>query len=55
MTLVALLVVAGASRSFQFTALSTLAFADVPEPSMAPANTLFSLAFQLALDCFSPR
>ena len=44
-----LLVLAGASRSLQFTALNTLAFADVPQPLMAPANTWFSVAFQLSL------
>ena len=38
-----------ASRSLQFTAFSTLAFADVPQPSMPSANTLFSVAFQLAM------
>jgi EmrB/QacA subfamily drug resistance transporter len=42
-----LLVVSGASRSMQFTALGTLAFADVPQERMAPANTWFSVAFQL--------
>ena len=47
--LLALLVLAGASRSMQFTALNTLAFADVPQPAMAPANTWFSVAFQLSL------
>ena len=41
------LAVAGASRSMQFTALGTLAFADVPQAGMAPANTWFSVAFQL--------
>ena len=45
----ALLVLSGASRSLQFTAFSTLAFADVPQPSMPSANTLFSVAFQLAI------
>ena len=44
-----LLVLAGASRSLQFTALNTLAFSDVPQPLMAPANTWFSVAFQLSL------
>ncbi|MFT8243073.1 MFS transporter [Roseomonas sp. BN140053] len=47
--IVALLVVSGASRSLQFTALNTLAFADVPEPWMPGANTLFSIAFQFGL------
>ena len=47
--LLPLLVVAGASRSLQFTALNTLAFADVPQPAMGPANTWFSVAFQLSI------
>jgi len=47
--IVVLLVISGASRSMQFTSLSTLAFADVPQPSMSSANTLFSVAFQLAI------
>ena len=42
-----LLVLAGASRSMQFTALATLAFADIPQDRMSPANTWFSVAFQL--------
>ncbi len=46
--IVLLLALSGASRSLQFTALGTLAFADVPQPAMTPANTLFSVAFQLA-------
>lgn len=46
---VPLMVLSGASRSLQFTALGTLAFADVPQPSMSGANTLFSVAFQLSL------
>lgn len=44
----ALLVISGASRSLQFTSLSTLAFADVPERLMGAANTLFSVVFQLS-------
>ena len=44
----ALLLVSGASRSLQFTALNTLAFADVPERWMGAANTLFSVGVQLA-------
>ncbi len=47
--IVPLLVLAGASRSLQFTALNTLAFAEVPEPWMGTANTLFSLAFQFSV------
>ena len=43
-----LLLVAGASRSMQFTGLATLAFADVAEASMGSANIWFSVAFQLA-------
>ncbi len=42
-----LLALAGASRSMQFTALATLAFADIPQDRMSPANTWFSVAFQL--------
>jgi EmrB/QacA subfamily drug resistance transporter len=45
----ALLFVGGMFRSMQFTALNTIAFADVPQPQMSGANTLFSTAFQLAL------
>ena len=45
----ALLAVCGASRSLQFTALNTLAFAEVPEQWTATANTLFSLAFQFSI------
>ena len=44
-----LLLISGASRSTQFTCLSTLAFADVPQPDMPSANTLFSVSMQLAL------
>ena len=45
----ALLALSGASRSLQFTALNTLAFADVPPAQMGPANTIFSLAFQFSI------
>ncbi len=45
----AVLFVGGLSRSMQFTALNTLAFADVPSERMSGANTLFSTAFQVAL------
>lgn len=47
--IVTLLVVSGASRSLQFTALNTLAFAEVPEKWTSMANTLFSLAFQFSV------
>ena len=44
-----LLFVGGMTRSMQFTALNTIAFADIPQPQMSAANTLFSTAFQLAM------
>jgi EmrB/QacA subfamily drug resistance transporter len=47
--LLMLLVISGASRSMQFTAISTIAFADVPQDKIAGANTFFSLMFQLSL------
>jgi EmrB/QacA subfamily drug resistance transporter len=43
-----LLVVSGCSRSMHFTALSTLAFADVHQERMGAANTWFSVGFQLS-------
>ncbi|GAN79587.1 major facilitator superfamily multidrug resistance transporter [Acidocella aminolytica 101 = DSM 11237] len=45
----AILFVSGATRSMQFTAFNTLAFADVPQAEMTAANTLFSTLFQLAM------
>jgi MFS family permease len=48
MILLILLTISGASRSLQFTALSSLAFADVPQAAMGSANTLFSVATQIA-------
>jgi EmrB/QacA subfamily drug resistance transporter len=45
----AVLFVGGLTRSMQFTAINTLAFADMPQNRMAMANTLFSTAFQVAL------
>lgn len=39
----------GMSRSMQFTALNTIAFADIGKAGMRDANTLFSTAFQLAM------
>jgi hypothetical protein len=36
------------TRSMEFTALDTVAFADIPQPQMSDANTLFSTVFQLA-------
>lgn len=47
--LLLLLVISGASRSTQFTAIATIAFADVPQERMSGANTFFSLMFQLSL------
>ncbi|TLU69392.1 MFS transporter [Enterobacter sp. MF024] len=44
-----ILYLGGVFRSIQFTAISTLAFADVPSPQMSYANTLFSTATQLAV------
>jgi EmrB/QacA subfamily drug resistance transporter len=46
--LIALLVVAGMARSMQFTALNTIAFADVERPGMSDANTLFYTVVQLS-------
>jgi EmrB/QacA subfamily drug resistance transporter len=45
----AVLYAGGLTRSMQFSALNTIAFADVPQQRMAAANTLFSTAFQVAL------
>lgn len=45
----ALLALAGASRSLQFTSLNTLAFAEVPAAQTGAANTLFNTAFQAAV------
>lgn len=45
----AILFIGGATRSMQFTAFNTIAFADVPQPAMSAANTLFSTLFQLAM------
>ena len=44
-----ILFVGGMTRSMQFTAFNTLAFADIEQPAMAAANTLFSAVFQLAM------
>ncbi|WMJ71338.1 MFS transporter [Stenotrophomonas sp. 24(2023)] len=43
------LFIGGLSRSLQFTALNTLAFAGMPKAAMSTANALFSTASQLAL------
>lgn len=44
-----ILFISGMTRSMQFTALNTIAFADIRKEDMSNANTLFSTAFQLAL------
>ncbi len=44
-----ILFLGGMARSMQFTALNSIAFADIPERGMTSANTLFSTAFQLAM------
>ncbi|MDB5656803.1 MAG: transporter protein [Tardiphaga sp.] len=45
----ALLFAGGMTRSMQFTTLNIVAFADIPQSQMSPANTLFSTVFQLAM------
>jgi len=45
----ALLFVSGLTRSMQFTAYNTLAFADVPEDLMSGANTLFNMVVQMGM------
>lgn len=45
----AVLFLGGMTRSMQFTALNSIAFADVPQRDVTSANTLFSTAFQLAM------
>ena len=45
--LVGVLAVSGVARSIGFTAYNTVAFADVPEPRMSSANTLFSTLQEL--------
>ena len=47
--IVVVLMVTGASRSMQFTALNTLAFAELEPAMTAPGNTLFNMAFQLSI------
>jgi len=47
--MVALLFASGLTRSMQFTAISTLAFSEVPEDWMSGANTVFNLVQQLFL------
>ena len=39
----------GVSRSMQFTSLTTLAFADIPKPSLSSATTFFSMVTQMSM------
>ena len=45
----ALLFVNGLTRSMMFTALNTLAFADIPQTRMSGANTVFNMMQQLTM------
>jgi EmrB/QacA subfamily drug resistance transporter len=47
--IIIILFIGGLTRSLHFTAVNTIAFADVPDKKMRAANTLFSTAFQLSL------
>ena len=47
--IIALLFASGLTRSMQYTALNTLAFADVPDKWMTGANTLFNMTQQLSM------
>jgi EmrB/QacA subfamily drug resistance transporter len=47
--ILAILFAGGLVRSMQFTAINTIAFADVPQTEMTSANALFSTVFQLSL------
>ncbi|MHC5306591.1 MFS transporter [Bartonella sp. LJL80] len=47
--MIVVLTLSGVFRSIQFTALNTIAFADVPSDRMNGANTLFSTVFQLGI------
>ncbi|MCJ9723031.1 DHA2 family efflux MFS transporter permease subunit [Agrobacterium sp. SHOUNA12C] len=47
--IIPVLFIGGMLRSMHFTALNTIAFADIPPRQMTGANTLFSTAFQLTM------
>ena len=47
--IVTLLFASGLTRSMQFSALNTIAFAEVPENWMTGANTLFNMTQQLSM------
>ena len=47
--MIPVLVVSGMARSMQYTALATVAFADMPKSSLIGSNTFFSLLMQLSV------
>ncbi|MFV0537669.1 MAG: DHA2 family efflux MFS transporter permease subunit [Dysgonomonas sp.] len=47
--IVAVMFLSGMFRSMQFSAITTLAFADVPQPNMTAANTLYSTVQQMSI------
>jgi len=47
--IVLIMLVCGMTRSMQFTGLTTMAFAEVPQPQMSTANTLFSTTQQMSM------
>jgi EmrB/QacA subfamily drug resistance transporter len=47
--IIAVLFLNGVSRSMQFTSLTTLAFADIPKPSLSSATTFFSMVTQMSM------
>ncbi|MBB4567077.1 MFS transporter [Rhizobium leucaenae] len=47
--IIPVLFIGGMCRSMHFTALNTIAFADIPPQQMTGANTLFSTAFQVTM------
>ncbi|WP_459598471.1 MFS transporter [Dysgonomonas reticulitermitis] len=47
--IVAVMFLSGMFRSMQFSAITTLAFADVPQPNMTAANTLYSTIQQMSI------
>ena len=46
--IVAVMFLSGMFRSMQFSAITTLAFADIPQPRMTTANTLYSTVQQMS-------
>lgn len=47
--IVVVMFLSGMFRSMQFSAITTLAFADVPQPQMTAANTLYSTVQQMSI------